>query len=38
LQVELTPGDLSMIRKIIPQEAVAGERYSPENMARVDRS
>jgi aryl-alcohol dehydrogenase-like predicted oxidoreductase len=38
LQVQLSDADLAAIRQAIPQSAIAGERYSPDNMARVDRS
>jgi aryl-alcohol dehydrogenase-like predicted oxidoreductase len=36
--VQLTPTDLALIQQALPPSAVAGERYSPEVMARVDRS
>jgi aryl-alcohol dehydrogenase-like predicted oxidoreductase len=37
-QVLLTPADLVWIRENLPESAIAGERYTPEVMARVDRS
>ena len=37
-QVELTVADLQHIRQSLPESAIAGERYTPEVMARVDRS
>jgi len=37
-QVRLTPADLARIREDLPESAIAGERYTPEVMARVDRS
>ena len=37
-QVRLTPADLARIREDLPELAIAGERYTPEVMARVDRS
>jgi len=37
-QVHLTPVDLEHIRELFPQSAIAGQRYTPEVMARVDRS
>ena len=37
-QVRLTPADLAQIREDLPESAIAGERYTPEVMVRVDRS
>ncbi|HEU5335239.1 MAG TPA: aldo/keto reductase [Terriglobales bacterium] len=37
-QVQLTSGDLERINQQLSQSPVAGERYTPEVMARVDRS
>lgn len=37
-EVRLTPADLKHIQEILPPSAVAGDRYTPEVMARVDRS
>jgi aryl-alcohol dehydrogenase-like predicted oxidoreductase len=37
-QVWLRPADLAQIRENLAQSAIAGERYTPEVMARVDRS
>jgi len=37
-QVHLTPVDLEHIRELFAQSAIAGQRYTPEVMARVDRS
>ena len=37
-QVHLTPVDLEDIRELFPQSAIAGQRYTPEVMARVYRS
>ena len=37
-EVRLTPADQAHIRESLPQSAIAGERYTPEIMARVDRS
>ncbi|HEV2114480.1 MAG TPA: aldo/keto reductase [Terriglobales bacterium] len=37
-QVRLTPADLAHIRENLPESAIAGERYNPAVMARVDRS
>jgi aryl-alcohol dehydrogenase-like predicted oxidoreductase len=37
-QVRLTPADLAQIRENLAQSAIAGERYTPEVMVRVDRS
>jgi pyridoxine 4-dehydrogenase len=36
LAVSLTAGDLARIEKAIPTGAVAGERYDPNQMARLD--
>jgi aryl-alcohol dehydrogenase-like predicted oxidoreductase len=36
LEVELTPGDLAQIEDSVPPDAAAGERYRPEQMARLD--
>jgi aryl-alcohol dehydrogenase-like predicted oxidoreductase len=36
LQVQLTPGDLAAIEEVAPRGAVAGDRYTPEHMARVN--
>ncbi len=38
LEITLSEADLATIREAIPESAIAGERYSPDNMARVDRS
>lgn len=37
-EVRLTASDLARIRETLPPSAIAGERYTPEVMARVDRS
>ncbi len=37
-QLRLTAADLAAIGESLPPSAIAGERYSPEVMARVDRS
>lgn len=37
-EVRLSPADLKHIQEILPPSAVAGERYTPAVMARVDRS
>jgi aryl-alcohol dehydrogenase-like predicted oxidoreductase len=36
LDVELSDDDLAAIEGAIPQEAVAGERYDPRQMATLD--
>src|ERR671915_961189 len=36
LEVELTPEDLAAIEQVAPRGAVAGDRYTPEMMARVN--
>lgn len=38
LQVVLNSKDLEEIRRQLPESAIAGERYSPEQMSKVDRS
>jgi aryl-alcohol dehydrogenase-like predicted oxidoreductase len=38
LDVHLSEKDLGEIRQALPETAIAGERYTPEQMARVDRS
>jgi aryl-alcohol dehydrogenase-like predicted oxidoreductase len=35
-EVELTPADLAAIEEVAPRGAVAGERYGPEQLARVN--
>ncbi|MGE5205598.1 MAG: aldo/keto reductase [Chlamydiota bacterium] len=37
-QVQLTAADLADIRRSLPESAIAGERYTPEIMAKVDHS
>jgi aryl-alcohol dehydrogenase-like predicted oxidoreductase len=37
-QIRLTAADLARIRKDLPESAIAGERYAPDVMAKVDRS
>jgi aryl-alcohol dehydrogenase-like predicted oxidoreductase len=36
LEVELTPEDLATIEEVTPRGSVAGPRYGPEHMARVN--
>jgi aryl-alcohol dehydrogenase-like predicted oxidoreductase len=36
LEVELTPEDLAAIEEVTPRGSVAGPRYGPEHMARVN--
>jgi aryl-alcohol dehydrogenase-like predicted oxidoreductase len=36
LQVRLDPGDLAAIDEVAPRDAVAGDRYTPAMMARVN--
>jgi aryl-alcohol dehydrogenase-like predicted oxidoreductase len=36
LEVELTAEDLAAIEEVTPRGSVAGARYSPEQMARVN--
>jgi aryl-alcohol dehydrogenase-like predicted oxidoreductase len=36
LEVELTPEDLAAIEEVAPRGSVAGPRYGPEHMARVN--
>jgi aryl-alcohol dehydrogenase-like predicted oxidoreductase len=36
LQVRLDPGDLAAIDEVAPRDAVAGDRYTPTMMARVN--
>ena len=36
LEVELTPEDLAAIEEVAPRGSVAGARYGPEHMARVN--
>ena len=36
VEVELTPGDLAAIEEVTPRGSVAGPRYGPEHMARVN--
>ena len=38
LDVHLSDQDLREIRHALPETAIAGDRYTPEQMARVDRS
>lgn len=38
LDIELSEADLKEIRDALPEAAIAGERYTPEQMTRVDRS
>lgn len=35
-QIELTADDLTAIEAALPADAVAGERYAPEQMAILD--
>nr|WP_298683352.1 aldo/keto reductase [uncultured Dongia sp.] len=36
LDLTLTPADLAAIERAVPQDAVAGERYAPAQMAHLD--